>query len=88
MASQDFDATGTPTNVVSALSLASGTRYTGQNVSTTGTLFVRESASMPNTTDRAFKVEAGGNFTFKVDVALWLWTDDDAGCPVILDEAA
>ena len=84
----DFDTTSIPTDVVSALGLSTGTRYTGQNISTTGTLFVRETATMPDTSDRGFKVEPGGNFTIKPDAPVWLWTDDPLGCPVIFDESA
>lgn len=89
MAAMDFDATNVPTDVVAALGLIAGTRYTGQNVSTTATLFVRETATAPAPGARAFRVEAGGNFTLKPDQSLpmFLWTDDPAGCPILLDEA-
>lgn len=89
MPSLDFDATDTPQDVVAALSLTSGTRYTGQNVSTIATLFVREVSAMPTVQDRAFKVESGGNFTITPDgTSIWFWTDDPDGCPVVLDDAA
>ncbi len=89
MASMDFDATGVPTDIVDALGLTSGTRYTGQNVSTTATLFVREAAAMPTMHARAFKVEAGSPFTLKPEgIPLWVWTDDPNGCPLVLDNAA
>ncbi len=89
MASKDFDATGVPVDIVDALSLEPNTLYTGQNVSTTATLFVREAAAMPSTSARAFKVEAGSPFTLKFQgTPLWFWTDDANGCPVVLDNAA
>ena len=89
MASRDFDATAVPQDVVAALSLTAGTRYQGQNASTTATLFIRETVVAPVTGDRAFRVEAGGAFTVGPEpgVAVWLWTDDPAGCPVIVGEA-
>lgn len=88
MAAMDFDATNVPTDVVAALSLTAGIKYTGQNVSTTATLFIREVSSQPAANARAFKMEAGANFVLEADSGpIYLWTDDDAGCPVILNEA-
>ena len=88
MPSQDFVARAAPADVVAALALDTGTRYTCQNVSTTATLFAREAATMPAVTDMAFRVEAGGNFTIKPDgTPIWMWTDN-GNCPVILDDAA
>ena len=85
----DFDATGTPSDIVAALSLAQGTRYSGQNVSNTATLFVREAASAPAVTDRAFRVQSGGEFTLRpAGGPVWLWTDEADGCAVIVAEAA
>ena len=81
----DFDATRAPTDIVAALSLAQGTRYTGQNVSGTATLFVREATAAPAVTERAFRVESGGQFTIRPSGSpIWLWTDDSAECAVIL----
>ena len=85
----DFDATGTPADIVAALSLAQGERHTGQNVSNTATLFVREATAAPAVTDRAFRVESGGQFTLRPSgEPVWLWTDEADGCAVILAEAA
>ena len=89
MASHDFDATTTPQDVVAALSLTAGTTYTGQNVDTIATLRVREAATAPAATDRAHKIEAGGQFTIAPDPGegIYVWTDDPAGCAVIVTEA-
>lgn len=39
-------------------------------------------------TDRSFRIEAGGNFILKpIGDPIWAWTDDAAGCPLILGEA-
>ena len=84
----DFDATGSPADVVSVTGLVQGTRYTGQNLSTVATLFVREQAAQPSVTDRAFRVESGGNFTLKPSgTPIWAWTDGGT-CPVIMAESA
>ena len=88
MASRDFDASMVPQDLVAALGLVAGTLYAAQNVSTTATLFVREDSVVPEPTARAFRIEAGGHFTCSpTGNPIWLWTDDLAGCPVLLDEA-
>ena len=84
----DFDATQTPVDVVAALGLTQGTRYTGQNVSGTATLFAREATAPPAVTDRAFRVESAGQFTIRPSgPPIWCWTDESAGCPVILGDS-
>ena len=88
MAAVDFDATATPQDVVAAVGLMRGRAYTAQNASTVATVYVREAATAPAPTGRAFRVEAGGNFTVKpTGSPIWCWTDDPAGCPVILAES-
>ncbi len=85
MAAQDFDATTAPVNIVAALSLASG-RYTIQNVSTVASLFVRSASTAPAATARGFRLESGGHGMISGDEATYVWTDDLAGCPAIVDE--
>lgn len=89
MASRNFDATQTPRSIASVLGLPDGVDYVGQNVSTTATLFVRDAAVSPPRTMRAFRHESGGFFYFTPGgtTALWVWTDDADGCPVIVTEA-
>ena len=83
----DFDATLVPADVVAALGLTQGTRYSGQNVGL-ATLYIREQVAAPDLTDRAFRVQSGGAFTLRpAGEPVWLWTDDAGGCPVILAEA-
>ena len=83
----DFDATPVPVDIVAALGLAQDVLYSGQNVSNTSTLYVREAATIPAVTDRAFRVESGGRFTLRPSgSSVWLWTDED-GCAVILGVA-
>ena len=88
MASRDFDATGTPKEIVADLGLSLGARYQGQNVSTVATLRVREATVAPAATDRAIRIEAGGIFTIRPDGTngIWLWTDEP-DCPVIVTPA-
>ena len=83
----DFTATAVP----AALTLQPGAVYDGQNVSNTGTLFVREATSIPAVTDRGFRVESGGHFEvagpWPGTADIWLWTDSEADCAVILTVA-
>ena len=90
MASQNFDATRVPADIVADLGLAIGTSYVGQNLSTFATLLFRESANAPDVSARAFRVESGGVFTLgpQSGVGIWLWSDDAAGCPVVVSEQA
>ena len=88
MAAMDFDATEVPQDIVAVLSLASGTKYKAQNLGPTASLFVREQTAMPATSERAFKLEAGGHITIKPDGGpIWLWSDP-GGAAVVLGEAA
>ena len=78
-----------PTEILSALSLDLSVVHNAQNVSNTGTLYVRESATAPAPSDRSFRIEAGGFFSFRFsDMGIWLWTDDPGGSiPIVLSEA-
>ena len=84
----DFDAAPVPVDVVAALGLAQDVLYSGQNVSGTATLYVRESATVPAVTDRAFRVESGGQFSLRPRGApIWFGTDEGDGCAAILTES-
>ena len=89
MPSQDYDATLVPADIVADLGLVVGQLYEGQNVSTTATLRVRQAAVAPSADARAIRIEASGTFTIAPDGidGIWLWTDDRAGCPVIITES-
>ena len=88
MASRDFDSTLLPTDIVSDLGLTVGVAYEGQNLSTVATLRIRQAATEPEADSRAIRIEAGGVFTINPDGdGIWLWTDDTAGCPVIVTES-
>ena len=91
----DFNATGTPVDIVAALTLQWGPSYRLQNVGSGGTLFIRTATAAPAVTDRAFRIESGGLFVLKPQagasafalVPTWLWTDDRRGVAVILTVA-
>lgn len=93
MASVGFNATTVPNDLVPAAGLAVGTTYECQNLSTTATLFLRIVAPggmAPSLGDRAFKIQSGSPFQVRADragEAIYLWTDDPDGCPVIVNEA-
>ena len=81
----DYEASATPTDLVAGAGLVAGTLYAGQNTSTTATLFVRGALVTPAAGDRAFRVEAGSPFQVKDrGEPIWVWTDEPAGCPMIL----
>ncbi len=97
MPTLDFDATMVPQDLVAVAGLTQGVSYSGQNISTTATLFSREAINAPTPGARAWRVEAGGGgawgveaggaFTLKpMGAPIWLWTDDERGCPVVLAE--
>ncbi|MCY4500150.1 MAG: hypothetical protein OXE57_01110 [Alphaproteobacteria bacterium] len=87
MPTLDFDATMVPQDLVAVAGLTQGVSYSGQNISTTATLFSREAINAPTPGARAWRVEAGGAFTLKpMGAPIWLWTDDERGCPVVLAE--
>ena len=89
MASRNFNATGMPQSIRTVLGLVNGTDYVGQNVSASATLFLRDAAVRPQPNARAFRHETSGFFYFSPDgiTDLWAWTDDLAGCAVIVSEA-
>ena len=89
MPSMDFTATLAPRAINVSLSLSLHVRYQCQNVSGLATLFFREATATPPATDRAFRIEPGGYFVLAPEGdPLWFWTDDPAGCPVVVTEAA
>ena len=88
MATMEFDATQAPADLIADLSLSAGTTYTIQHVGTTGTLYVKRAVAAPSPGDRAFKVEAGGFIGVNADTGegIFVWTDDAAGVPLVVDE--
>ena len=90
MESLDYLVTAIPIDIIAALALAQNTRYSGQNISNTGTLYVRESATAPAPSDRSFKIEAGSYFALRPKgLGIWFWTDDPSGgIPIVIGEAA
>ena len=91
MASQDFDATADPRDIVVALSLEPGKAYLMQNADSTATVRVREAATQPDPAARAHLLTPGADVIVKVPDAgsdgVWVWTYDPAGASVILTNA-
>ena len=90
MPNQDLIVTGTPVDLVAALSLDTGQRYECQNLSPTATLLVREQVAAPLPTDRGFQIEARSHYQIQPDGThgLWAWTDDPSErCPLTLTES-
>ena len=87
MASRNFDATGDPRSLESALSLTVGTSYYVQNVDPVASLRIRAAAVKPAATARAHIIAAGGSIVVEpeANVSNWGWTDDEA-CAVIVTE--
>ena len=84
----DFDATQTPVDVVAALGSPKAPATPARMWTPWGLLYVREQVAVPVPTDRAFRIQSGGEFSLRPDAeAIWLWTDEPSGCAVILADA-
>ena len=86
----DFDAVAMPADIVAALSLTVGTRYTLQHVGTLGTVLVRPSTTAVTAQSRGFKLEAGGGLTFRADAGegVYVWVGGADRAPCIVEEVA
>ena len=73
--SMDFDATPDPQDIGAALSLTIAQPYDVQNVDPSGTLLLRQSATMPDRADRAHIVRSGGDITITLvsGTPVWAW---------------
>lgn len=90
MATQDFDASAAPLDLVTALGLTRGETYTVQNLSTVATMFFRSAAAAPAPGARGFRIEASGAVVVRVPTGtdgVFVWTDG-AAAPGIIDDAA
>ena len=84
----DFVATGEPRDLIAALSLATGTMYSVQNVDPASRVFIRIQAAAPARTDRANVLHPWevGYPTADPGESIWIWTDrPDAA--VVVNEA-
>lgn len=88
MAAQDFDATTTPQDVVSVLSLEAGKEYAIQNLSGRATLYFRSAPTAPDMSARAFEVSPKQVGYINGDEPTWVWTDSAFGSQAIVDETA
>ena len=90
MTSRNADVTMDPSNVVTALGLTVGTRFTLQNIDPAARLFVREAAVKPTGGAlRGFTLAPFefGTFEPKAGIGVWLWTDRADGCKAVIGEA-
>ena len=89
MATQDHEVTGTPVDIVAALSLRVGTRYGGQVVTRDVVVHLREAATAPDGSDPAHIIVPREPFTIKPDAGMgvYLWTAAGGPATVVLTEA-
>ena len=91
MATRNVDVTTDPSNIVSGLSLAVGTRYTLQNIDTSARIFLRQAAVKPTGGAlRGFRLAPSESATVSPTTGLgwWLWTDQSDGAKAVVDEVA
>ena len=85
----DFDVTGTPQDIIAALSLSTGTRYSIQNIDPRGRIFGRVQATAPAAGDRG-NIIAPGEFHYPEagpGEGIWLWSPDAGGSVAFVTEA-
>lgn len=91
MATRNVDATPAPTNIVAALSLTVGTRYTLQNIDPAARIFLRTAAVQPTGGAlRGFVIAPfeAATVTPEANVGIWLWSDRADGAKAVLDRVA
>ena len=79
MADRNFNATGTPQNINSVLSLTAGAKRRIQNVDPAAALYLREAAVMPTGGAlRGFRLAPYDDAYWEVtaSVGMWAWTND------------
>ena len=94
MATRNVDVTTDPTNLVTALALVTGTRYTLQNTDESARIFLREAAVKPtggalrgHVMGPAGAITSFGTVRPDGVVGIWLWTDQPDGCKAVISEA-
>ena len=85
----DHEVTGTPVDIVSALSLRVGTRYGGQVVTRDVVIHLREAATAPAVDAPAHIIVSREPFTIKPDpgMGVYLWSVAGGPATVVLTEA-
>ena len=85
----DFTVTRARVDLVAALSLTVGVRYSIQNIDPGARVFVRVQQAMPTVGTRG-NVIAPFEYGYPRVTAnerIWIWTDDDGGAVVMVNEA-
>ena len=85
----DFEVTGTPQDILAALSLSVGTRYSIQNIDPRGRVFVRVQATAPVAGDRG-NIIVPFEYGYPEAAAgegIWLWSPDPGGSVAFITEA-
>ena len=87
MPTLDFRATSQPQNIVAELNLVIGSNVVYQNIDRTATLHVRESAVAPPAGAKGFLLGPSESYMMQVRAdPIWVWTNDDQGCQLVLNE--
>ena len=85
----DFEVTGTPQDILAALSLSTGTRYSIQNIDPRGRIFVRVQATAPAAGERGNIIVPFeyGYPTAGPGEGIWVWSPDVGGSVAFVTEA-
>ena len=87
MSTLDFRATSDPQNIVAELNLRIGSNVVYQNIDRTAALHVRESDVAPPAGAAGFRLDPGESYMMQVRAdPIWVWTNDDQGCQLVLNE--
>ena len=88
MPSQDFDASGVPTDLADALNLTTGKHYYVTNVDAIASLRWRDADAQPSASARGHIIPSNSSVVLRVEstTKLWLWTDDGS-CACVVTEA-
>ena len=86
---RDFDVTPAPQDLLAALSLSPGVRYSIQNIDPGARVFARVQDTAPSIGDRANVIPPFG-FGYPTAAAgegIWVWTPDPGGSAIMVNEA-
>ena len=87
MPTLDFRATSQPQNIVAELNLRIGSNLVYQNIDRTASLHVRESDVAPPSGAAGFRLDPGQSYMAQISNSpIWVWTNDAAGCQLVLNE--
>ena len=86
---RDFDVTPVPQDLIAALSLIPGVRYSIQNIDPGARIFARVQAAVPSVGDRANVIQPFEIHypTAAAGQGIWVWTPDPGGAAIMVNEA-